>query len=1303
MEALGGLVVASSDGSTSKKSVARVTFSDCIEEVVPTSGNNFVDSEELSDKHQILDRKQERKRNKWIKSRSIKFIGKPLCDVLLKIRGIDELVMAFTDSGCLGLNTCPRKLFERYFSEMTMGIRSSGPASDYQGNSVKTLGEFTICINEIYGFKTRKDLGKKDKWITLTITETGETILLGRFTMKKLGLLNCGEQLLEELEEADQQQVYHIHGGEELPEPPSLIQHIAAEPESLERVVCLVECFSPEWNRIHIERRKSEEKLSNIAKNFEENIRQAREFYRAVKEMEVTRAVNALKSLQEEIALLSDHKLKIIAKYHGTLRGGHIKDRAKLVRKINENEPEENHVTDEEVRIYIKLCPDCQKMTWQQHIPTGYHPKLDTLDPASNYADVLELGQNSGIFVLAVFNALTRKLSWEIIKSQTKEDVAAGLILINSRQMKLSDVQWRSDKQPAFTSSEIQNLLTSMGTDIIFGIPGSHQDQSPVERSFREIRKHLVPILAEIADTYKGNYFEIALAIAFDIYNNIESVVGFAPNEAYSPLFYSSRLRQYLAEHQEEGVTGYQIRDKVVEIQDIIIDKMKKTQSEIFKKKQAKSEGVVNPAQLRKGMYVLLIPEDYDKHEFRKSGAWEVLDIVQRNETGQYYVHLRDPISQVDDFAVHSSRVVPFTHDPRFGDAKAIRAKDLKETVVISIEEHTCTGDERRMADYDFLCLWANGVKSWIPYSEASKLWMFEAYIKNFDEFRNVIRGRQSRRDKKDATPPTIPQRRRRNIQNVYQYTAGKPMEEPGHNSIPVEPPVTHLTADEIIEKIVAKFQLEGEEKVAVVAWFDHLIRTHGDGVYQSVFQPLKPGEFIKTDPVQLRMDPSKEIRSPPPYLIKDPRAVEAYLTYIKKLIMEGRAQQLPAGTEVKVNNPPRMVIDYYMEDGTPKWRFTQDARCRNDGTIKKPFFARQSVTELIQRMSKPVKGICDIKAAFYQLLLDDESRQWTRWICPVTGNIYEMIGMDMGGCNNPSELQDRMDKIFGLIAPYIDDLMNSHDTIEDHKAWIVQVLDLCVQFNIKLSPDKCNFFCHKIETLGRLVDHEIHTLNDETKKKIESAHKPKNVRDLQHFIGMENWARDYLFYDGKFASEYTKPLTEMIHEPKMKWTEERTQAFDTLKLATANCLKLHFFDPSRQIYMAQDASKKGWGAILFYLNEDGSKDIVSVASGSFNETEQKWSTNEHEAKAIHNGLLAFKHYLLGREFILFTDNRNLTFLHNNKSDKVHRWTCDFAQFSFKAYHIPGKFNWETDFLSRILDETNTPTPMRFFDVPSRS
>ena len=173
-----------------------------------------------------------------------------------------------------------------------------------------------------------------------------------------------------------------------------------------------------------------------------------------------------------------------------------------------------------------------------------------------------------------------------------------------------------------------------------------------------------------------------------------------------------------------------------------------------------------------------------------------------------------------------------------------------------------------------------------------------------------------------------------------------------------------------------------------------------------------------------------------------------------------------------------------------------------------------------------------------------------------------------------------------------------------------------------------------------------------------------------------------------------------MINEAKFKWNDVRIQAFETLKEATAHFLKLHFFDPSRKIYVATDASKKGWGSILFYLNTDGTKDIVAVASASFNETEQKWSTNEHEAKGIHNTFLAFKSYLLEREFTLFTDNRNLTCLHNSKSDKVYR-NCDFAQLSFTSYHIPGRFNWETDFLSRILTEKNAPIQRRFFDVPS--
>jgi hypothetical protein len=266
-----------------------------------------------------------------------------------------------------------------------------------------------------------------------------------------------------------------------------------------------------------------------------------------------------------------------------------------------------------------------------------------------------------------------------------------------------------------------------MGLTIKFGIPHSHQDQSPIERSFREVRRHLVPVAQEVSDTYRGSYMEISNATEFDIYSNIESVIGLAPSEAYSPLLYSPTVKQYLSSNVEEGISGREVLDKVVEIQDKIINNLKENQELIWKKKKAKvGEGVSNPAEIETGMHVLLIPEDYDKHEYRKSGPWKVVNVKENEETGQWHAHLQDPIEQVENFSVHISRVVPYHIHPLHGDLKEIRGKDIKETVVLRTEDHTCVGSEKIMADYDFQCLWANGIKSWIPYSEASKLWLFE-------------------------------------------------------------------------------------------------------------------------------------------------------------------------------------------------------------------------------------------------------------------------------------------------------------------------------------------------------------------------------------------------------------------------------------------------------------------------------------------------------------------------------------------------------------------------------------------------
>jgi len=92
---------------------------------------------------------------------------------------------------------------------------------------------------------------------------------------------------------------------------------------------------------------------------------------------------------------------------------------------------------------------------------------------------------------------------------------------------------------------------------------------------------------------------------------------------------------------------------------------------------------------------------------------------------------------------------------------------------------------------------------------------------------------------------------------------------------------------------------------------------------------------------------------------------------------------------------------------------------------------------------------------------------------------------------------------------------------------------------------------------------------------------------------------------------------------------------------------------------MATDACTKGWGAILLHLNPDGSNRVLPTTSGTFSSTEANWTTNELEAYAVVKALKALRNYTSGRPFKLFTDHKNLTFIHAATSPKIIRWRAD--------------------------------------------
>ena len=71
--------------------------------------------------------------------------------------------------------------------------------------------------------------------------------------------------------------------------------------------------------------------------------------------------------------------------------------------------------------------------------------------------------------------------------------------------------------------------------------------------------------------------------------------------------------------------------------------------------------------------------------------------------------------------------------------------------------------------------------------------------------------------------------------------------------------------------------------------------------------------------------------------------------------------------------------------------------------------------------------------------------------------------------------------------------------------------------------------------------------------------------------------------------------------------------------------------------------------------------------------------------------LTRFRHYLLGRNFTLITDNKALEWVIklNNPSRKINRWLVDIMEYNFVVKHRKGVTHNNADALSRLVPTSN--------------
>ena len=103
----------------------------------------------------------------------------------------------------------------------------------------------------------------------------------------------------------------------------------------------------------------------------------------------------------------------------------------------------------------------------------------------------------------------------------------------------------------------------------------------------------------------------------------------------------------------------------------------------------------------------------------------------------------------------------------------------------------------------------------------------------------------------------------------------------------------------------------------------------------------------------------------------------------------------------------------------------------------------------------------------------------------------------------------------------YLDDILVSGATDEEHLKNLEVVLTRIEQAGIRLKRDKCRFMSSSVVYLGHRIDAEgLHPVTDKVKA-VQDASRPRNVNKLKLYLGLLN-------YYGRFLSRLSTTLAPL-------------------------------------------------------------------------------------------------------------------------------------------------------------------------------
>lgn len=329
-----------------------------------------------------------------------------------------------------------------------------------------------------------------------------------------------------------------------------------------------------------------------------------------------------------------------------------------------------------------------------------------------------------------------------------------------------------------------------------------------------------------------------------------------------------------------------------------------------------------------------------------------------------------------------------------------------------------------------------------------------------------------------------------------------------------------------------------------------------------------------------------------------------------------------------------------------------------------------------------------DLKEAYTQLRVSEETANLLTINTPK--GLYKMKRLPYGLKACPGIFQRVMETtLAGIkgVTILLDDILISGRNSEEHNSRLEKVLQHLKDVGLRLNKKKCKIATNRVEFLGYVVDENGIHPSEKKVRLITDAKKPKNVKELQAFLGLLNFYERFI----KDKATLLEPLHRLLDQnAEWKWNMAEEEAFAKAKKMLASEQTLTHFDNNRKITLTCDASEYGVGAVLAHIMDDGSEKPIAMGSRTLSKTERNYAQIDKEAAAIMFGLDKFHQYIYGRHVIIFTDHKPLLgILSPNKaipkvlSPRMMRWALKINSHDYELLFKSGTSIGNADALSR--------------------